>query len=124
MQEVLSECLAYAQAVGNSTTAATCKLSLAQLEALVNGHDQALGLLEAAQQLGGDMEFWTKCMGLYGRCQLAKQDGRQTAKHALECGIEMIGQVARCASETCCKPCMCFQYLFQLFGCSCLIQLC
>ena len=94
-QELLTEALGYAKAVGASTSVAECLLSLARLEVLANSPGAAVLLVQDAQQQGGDAAFWQQSAELYAQARLQMRGGLLDAKQALEGAAAMLHQIAR-----------------------------
>jgi hypothetical protein len=83
------------RARGSREGGAQCYLLLAQQLLWARQPDEAVLLVQQAQEVGGDPAFWVDCIACYVGCRLAGRLGAYDAWDALQGGLQLFQAVSR-----------------------------
>lgn len=95
-KDLLLKARSHARVCCDSEKEARSLLFLSRCESRANNFNEAIQLLQAAQQLGGDYDFWQASIITYVDCRLAAPHTTTLdAREALQGGIAMFSTIAR-----------------------------
>ncbi|GIM06170.1 hypothetical protein Vretimale_10567, partial [Volvox reticuliferus] len=95
-RKLLSRARSHAIDCDNREAEARCLLALGRAELAAANPGEAVKLVQSAQRLGGDINFWAELLVQYVDCRTASRDSTSAyAREALQGGIAMFLALAR-----------------------------